>query len=150
MRKKRLQHTAYTICNMFCGWRIYNSTYDLNKLGSGLLKYDFLSKNCSFNEEPIEVLSICAEVEYFLDEELNRIGVERSSFKNIVLFVIVQQKQINAKERVTNPICLKNKKPINQGIFYQYHFNCKCVIETDEITYEGNLKKIDEWPENWP
>lgn len=137
MRKKRLQHTSFTICHMFCGWQMYDSVSYLHKLGSGLLKYDFLSNQCYFDEQLIDNLPICRAVHFFLNEELDRIGIEISSFKNALLLVDIEQERIKEKETETS------------GVFYQYTFNCRCMLETDEKIYKANYNKIEEWAENW-
>lgn len=53
MRRKRLQHTADTICRMFCGWRLVNCMPQLVDLGSGTIHIDVLTGSCSFDGEAI-------------------------------------------------------------------------------------------------
>ena len=43
MRRKRLQHAADNLCQMFCGWQQASSKHRLVELGSGSLEIDVLS-----------------------------------------------------------------------------------------------------------
>lgn len=150
MKNRKLKNTANTICQMFCGWRIFNSTFVLNSLGSGILSYDLLQDTCYFNNNKIELMPICFELKSFLSEDLNRMNIEITQLSEVILTAKIIQTIIDAKERKTISTSLKNNKPINKGKFYQYYFDCKCIIATTDRNYEGLFYKIEEWPDNWP
>ena len=75
VRRKRLQHSADTFCQMFCGWRLANSYKDLERLGSGTLSIDVLVGSCRFDGTPIEPLSIAGELHSWLCEDLAAQGI---------------------------------------------------------------------------
>src|SRR5205085_1874444 len=75
VRRKRLQHSADTFCQMFCGWRLANSYKDLGRLGSGTLSIDVLVGSCRFDGTPIEPLNIAGELHSWLCEDLTAQGI---------------------------------------------------------------------------
>ena len=75
MRHKRLKHSADTLCHMFCGWRLANSYFDIEKLGSGTLTIDALSGESKFNGTPIDDLNIAGELHLWLIEDCHANGV---------------------------------------------------------------------------
>ena len=151
MRRKRFKHTAFIICHMFCGWRLVNSTKEFNKLGSGIFKYDLLSKKASFNGEIIDNPNICYELDGFLLDEMNRLSLDYSVFKSVILNVDIEQIIIESYKRKTNDIHFdKDKKVLIKGIFYQYKLKCLCTITTEDGEYIGKYNDVEEWPDNWP
>ena len=58
MGRKRLQHVADTMCQMFCGWRLIGSKRSLVKLGAGTLEIDVITGECSFQGESILQLEL--------------------------------------------------------------------------------------------
>src|SRR5689334_12628046 len=53
MNRKRLQHVADTMCQMFCGWRLIESKPNLVNLGSGILEIDAITGQCVFQGKSI-------------------------------------------------------------------------------------------------
>ena len=66
MRKKRLQHVADTMCQMFCGWRLDSSKPDLIRPGPGSLETDAITGKCVFGGRVIERLIIAEEIRLWL------------------------------------------------------------------------------------
>jgi hypothetical protein len=75
MRRKRLQHSADTLYQMFCGWRLANFYKDLGRLGSGMLSIDVLVDSCRFDDMPIEPLNIARELHSWLRGDLAAQGI---------------------------------------------------------------------------
>src|SRR5271155_4719419 len=77
MRRKRLQHAADTICQMFCGWRLVESKPSLLKLGPGTLEIDAITGQCCFDGKTTGQLSIAEEIRVWLrlDLETNEIPI---------------------------------------------------------------------------
>jgi hypothetical protein len=70
MRRKRLQHVADTMCQMFCGWRLIESKPNLLKLGSGTLEIDAVTGQCVFQGETTGQLTIAEEIRAWLQQDL--------------------------------------------------------------------------------
>ncbi|EMO26321.1 hypothetical protein LEP1GSC170_5931 [Leptospira interrogans serovar Bataviae str. HAI135] len=97
MRKKRLKHTTFTVCRIFCGWRLINSYTELNRLRTGVLKYDFLTQRSFFNDDLIQTPNILEEIEIFFSEELDRMSLTRTAFHLAFLKVEIIQILIESK-----------------------------------------------------
>ncbi len=119
MRRKRLKHTTFTVCRMFCGWKLFNSVAELNQLGTGVLKYDFLTQQSFFNDRLIPAPNILEEIEYFFSGELDRMSLVKSVFRLASLKVGIVQTFIESKNRKTVDIHTdKKEKPISTGFDY--------------------------------
>ena len=70
MRRKRLQRTADTMCQMFCGWRLIGSKPNLLKLGSGTLEIDALTGQCVFQGKATGQITIAEELRAWLQQDL--------------------------------------------------------------------------------
>ena len=70
MRRKRLQHAADTMCQMFCGWRLIESKPNLLKLGSGTLEIDAITGQCVFQRKTTVQLTIAEEIRAWLQQDL--------------------------------------------------------------------------------
>lgn len=70
MRRKRLQHVADTMCQMFCGWRLIASKPNLLKLGSGTLEIDAITGQCVFQSKITRQLTIAEEIHAWLQQDL--------------------------------------------------------------------------------
>ncbi|EMF84081.1 hypothetical protein LEP1GSC188_0440 [Leptospira weilii serovar Topaz str. LT2116] len=78
-----MKHTTFTVCHIFCGWKLFNSVAELNQLGTGVLKYDFLTQQSFFNDRLIPAPNILEEIEYFFSGELDRkVGVSSCIFES--------------------------------------------------------------------
>ena len=70
MRRKRLKHTAFTLCQIFSGWQLINSYMEIKQQGSGKYKYDLIKDLSFFNEEIVKKLSIYYALEAFFKMNL--------------------------------------------------------------------------------
>ncbi len=70
MHRKRLQHVADTVCQMFCGWRLIESKPNLLRLGSGTLEIDAITGQCLFQGKTIGQLTIAEEIRAWLQQDL--------------------------------------------------------------------------------
>ena len=70
MGRKRLQHVADTMCQMFCGWRLIGSKPNLVDLGSGTLEIDAITGECLFAGRIIEQLTIAEEIRAWVRDDL--------------------------------------------------------------------------------
>src|SRR5687767_1271930 len=85
MGRKRLQHAADILCQMFCGWRLVNSYRELERLGSGTLVIDALTEVCTFDGQPIERLPIAGELRAWLEQDLPENGVQIAELREAAL-----------------------------------------------------------------
>lgn len=151
MRRKRLQHGADVLCQMFCGWRLINSYRDLEALGSGTLIIDALSGECAFNGKPIEELTIAGELKAWLMEDLAANSISLSDLKRAQLIAELSLSEISAHGRKTSDHHMNAQgKPVNKGLFNRLQIDCKGEIETDEKTYIASYSELEEWPRGWP
>jgi hypothetical protein len=150
MRRKRLQHGADVLCQMFCGWRLVNSYRDLESLGSGTLTVDALSGQCGFEGRPINRLTIAGELQAWLEEDLTANSIPRAGLKRAQLTAVLSRTEISAKERMTATHHISAKgDTINKGPFIRLKIDCKGEIETDEKTYTATQSELVEWPRGW-
>src|SRR5271157_2658722 len=70
MHRKRLQHIADTMCQMFCGWRLIESKPNLENLGSGTLEIDAITGQCHFQGKTMGQLTIAEEIRAWLQQDL--------------------------------------------------------------------------------
>src|SRR5260221_4938368 len=77
MRRKRLQHVADTMCQMFCGWRLIGSKRSLVNMGASTLEIDVITGKGSFQGESIRQLAIAEEIRRWMHDDLaaNKISV---------------------------------------------------------------------------
>lgn len=150
MRRKRLQHAADTICHMFCGWRLINCKPQLVELGSGTIRIDVLSGNCSFDGRPISQLSIAEELRLWLLEDLeaNKIpiaGLTRASLEAKLSF-----SEIRWRDRTTNERYFNDGRPVRTDAMHRCAIHCESEVATDEAVYSSEFQDVEEWPVGWP
>lgn len=150
MRRKRLQHAADTICHMFCGWRLINCKPQIVVLGSGIVRIDVLSGNCTFNDHPISQLSIAEELRHWLlaDLKSNHIPVDalsRASLKAKLSFG-----EIAWGDRTTTEQFFNDGRPVRTGTMHRCGMRCESEVATDDAVYRSELDDVQEWPIGWP
>ncbi len=151
MRRKRLNHAADTLCQMFRGWRIMNSYQGLAALGSGVLVIDTIAATCTFNGKRIEPLHIAGELHAWLAEDLHDHQIPLAAICSATLTVQMTLTQIAAKQRTTSVQHMAvGGQPIRKGGFLRLAVQCASCITTDEDRYEATLSDVIEWPEDWP
>jgi len=136
---------------MFCGWRLINSYRDLERLGTGQLRVDALSGNCSFNGSPIDKLSIAHELSAWMREDLLSHGIPAESIRFAELHAELSFSRIDAPDRRTNDQHMDSGgKPVRKGPFNRVQINCRGEVATDEATYTATFSDLEEWPVGWP
>ena len=151
MRRKHLQHSAFTLCHMFCGWRLINCYNALARLGSGVITIDAISGACQFNGKPIEQLSIALELRAWLAEALAANKIPVADLRRAVMTAEMNFSMIPAKQRTTNDFHMDQQgRTISEGRFNQVRIACKGEVSTDEATYTASFNDLEEWPEGWP
>jgi hypothetical protein len=151
MRRKRLQHAADTLCQMFCGWRLVNSYRDLERLGTGHLTIDALSARCLFDGKPIEDLSIAHELCEWLREDLSAHSIPASEVLRAELHAELVLSRINSPQRSTVEQHIDRRgKPIRTGQFHRLRIECNSEVATNQVTYTGSRSDVAEWPIGWP
>jgi len=151
MRRKRLQHVANILCEMFCGWRLINSGPELVRLGSGTLEIDALTGACFFDELPIAELSIAGELRDWLNQELrtNRIPIEavvRAWVRADLSFSQLPWKKRSINEYFFND----DGQEVRTPTIHQCRIQCESEVKTDEAIYRSDREDIEEWPAGWP
>jgi hypothetical protein len=151
MKHRRLQHAADTLCHMFCGWRLINCYAALEGLGSGELQINALSRECTFNGNPIEPLSIAFELNGWLEDDVKANHIDISGLKAATLKATLSLSKISPNMRKTTDQHFdKDKHAISKGTFNRLEIDCSSSIETDEMAYTSNYQDLEEWPLNWP
>ena len=151
MRRKRLQHSADTFCQMFCGWRLANSYKDLGRLGSGTLSINVLVGSCRFDGMPVEPLNIAGELHFWLREDLAAQGIPVSALLRAGLTARLSIAAIGPSPRATPVQFLgADGKPVHSGGFYRCEIECESEVVTDEAAYRSHLRDVEEWPVGWP
>jgi hypothetical protein len=142
MRRKRLNHVAFTLCHMFCGWQLYPDYRALEKLGDGTLHIDLETLACTFNGRKISSLSIARTLRAFFDDELTVHKIPITAIESATLKVELKIEKLSAAQR---PLP-KTVFPVTAKRFTQCHFACQSRIVTSSAVYAREFSKVDEWP----
>jgi hypothetical protein len=151
MRRKRLQHSADTLCQMFCGWRLANCYKDLENLGSGTVNIDVLIGSCRFEEVTIEPLYIAGELHAWLREDLAEHRIPIESLRHAILTAHLSLVDIAAQPRTTAVQFLGvDGKPVRSGKFHRCEIECESEVATEDAIYRSHARDVEEWPAAWP
>lgn len=150
MRRKRLQHAADTICQMFCGWRLINCKSKLVELGSGTICIDVLSGNCTFNGHPVSQLSIAEELRLWLVNDLDRNHIPVAALSRASLQAKISLSEIPWRERTTNEQYFNNGRLVRTDILHRCVIRCESDVTTDDAVYRSEFEDVEEWPLGWP
>jgi hypothetical protein len=150
MRHKRLQHVANTLCHMFCGWQLMFSYPMLEQLGSGTLRLNVLTEDCSFNDTPIPPLAIAGTLAAWLRQELMDNHIDIAALTEATLTAQLDIKRIESRHRQRN----NQYFGPNQQLLKPTHFTacviaCRSQVVTDEKTYTSEYHDYEEWPHGW-
>ncbi len=151
MRRKRLKHSADTLCHMFCGWRLMNSYADIELLGSGTLEIDALTGSATFNGQPIDPLAIAGELQAWLAEDCESNNIPIDEIRTANLTATLDLTKTDWKQRQTCQHWFDHKgaeivwRQINRCVI-----ECSSIITTDECEYRSLYNDIEEWPEGFP
>jgi hypothetical protein len=149
MRRKRLQHVADTMCQMFCGWRLIGSKPNLVNLGSGTLEIDAITGQCSFQGQIIDQLTIAEEIRAWIQADLaaNRIPV--ASLTGARLSVKLSFSEVPWNKH-TRQIFYSDEGSVRTEKMNRCTIECDSNVATDEAVYRSKLREIQEWPIGWP
>jgi hypothetical protein len=151
MRRRRLQHAADILCQMFCGWRLVNSYERLPGLGSGTLAIDALTGSCSFEGVPIEPLNIAGELQAWLSDDLSASRIPPESLTRAVLTARLTYSTTPRSGRVTKVYFFRSDGTTTRSTAYhRLLIECESEVATDEAVYRSRYRDIEEWPEGWP
>jgi hypothetical protein len=144
MKKKRLQHAADNICQIFCGWRLTFDYEQLARLGSGTLIIDLKNERCQFNGQAIGSLKIAGEIGAWLLRDLTDNKISAAGIRAIELVAKLQQGIISDAER--------KKGVMWAGGTHEYYIaceiDCQSRVVTDEKTYYCKYRDYEEWPDD--
>lgn len=151
MKRKRLQHAADTLCQMFCGWRLINCYRDLVNLGSGVLTIDALAGTCEFNGRPIPQLSIAFELHAWLQQDLAAHRIPSEAIRQAFLVADLGFSPIEASQRVTPDQHFDHGgRTVRAGPFHRLRIRCESTVETNDASYRSSYEDLEEWPVGWP
>jgi hypothetical protein len=151
VRRKRLQHSANILCQMFCGWRLGGSYKDLERLGSGTLSIDALVGSCRFDGVPVEPPHIAGELHAWLCQDLTAQGIPIAALLRAALTARLSITAIGPRQRITLVhFSLANGKRVRWDKFYRCVIECESEVATDEAAYRSRLADVEEWPAGWP
>jgi hypothetical protein len=140
MRRKRLQHLAQNLAQMFCGWQLLPDYGILTRLGNGILEIDVLERSCRFNGEPIKPLVMAKVLNSWMQEDLQDHGIPLESIRAAVVQVEFTTRHTN-KQQILSGVWAKPSRH-----FVLCDLNCRGRVSTDERIYEGEYRELEEWP----
>ena len=146
MRRKRLKHAVFTLCHMFCGWRLMNSYKQIAELGSGTLAIDVVSGHCSFDGEDIPSLTIADELQCWFASDMAANHIQTDKIVSATLTASLNLGVVNKGRRVKSQYYFSNGKHLNSPEIFQCKIECRGKIVTDETDYESAYSDIAEWP----
>jgi hypothetical protein len=149
MRRKKLQNLANTMCQMFCGWRIHTSKPDLVLLGSGVLKIDAVTGQCTFEGKIIDKLKIAGEIRAWMQQELMTNKIPISALTDAHLTAKLSFSVVPWSEP-TREIFYSGGKAIRTEKINRCLMECESNVMTEEAIYDSKLTEIQEWPVGWP
>ena len=149
MRRKRLQHAADTMCQMFCGWRLIESKPNLLNLGSGTLEIDAITGQCHFQGKSIGQLTIAEEIRAWLQQDLAACKIPISMLTGAHLAVKLSFSVVPWNER-TREIFYSDGKAIRTERMNRCVMECNSNVTMDESVYRSKLMEVQEWPLGWP
>ena len=150
MRRKRLQHAADTLCQMFCGWRLVNSFEEITRIGTGTLKIDAISGSCKFNDQEIASIRIAGELNAWLNRDLEKHSIPVAEISRAELTATLTVSRVQTKQRRMKTYFFDSDgKHIAQNNRTRCEITCHSEIATDEAVYRSELKDIEEWPDGW-
>ena len=149
MNRKRLQHVADTMCQMFCGWRLIESKPNLMNLGSGILEIDAISGQCLFQGKSIGQLTIAEEIRAWLQQDLATNKIPIAVLTGAHLAVKLSFSVVPWNES-TREIFYSGGKAVRTEQMNRCVVECDSNVATDDAVYHSKLIKAEEWPLGWP
>lgn len=149
MQRKRVQHIADTVCQMFCGWRLIASKPNLLKLGSGTLEIDAITGQCIFQDKAIGQLTIAEEIRAWLHQDLATNKIPVAALTGAHLSVKLSFSVVPWNESTTE-IFYSDGKAIRTEKMNRCVIECDSKVTTDRSVYRSTLMEVQEWPLDWP
>lgn len=150
MRRKRLKHVAFTLCEMFCGWRLINSYNAIAELGSGVLSINVPTAKCDFNGKEIKSIHIAGELQFWFQKELADNNIPAEAVISAEVVAELEVKFIESKKRTKASYFFSSDgKHIKSVKIYQCKIDCYSKIITNEAEYRGRSTGVEEWPEDF-
>jgi hypothetical protein len=149
MRRKRLQHVADTMCQMFCGWRLITSKPNLVKLGSGTLEIDAITGECRFQGKILAQLTIAEEIRAWMHHELATNNIPIAALTSARLAVNITFSVVPCSEP-SKEIFYSGGKAVRTNKMNRCILECSSSVTTDETAYRSKLGETQEWPLGWP
>jgi len=140
MRRKRLQHVAQNLGQMFCGWQLFQDWSRLSSLGAGIIEMDFRTGLCTHNGVTIPPLTMMEVLGHWLNDDLKSQGLSLESLETATLKVEFSTER-HTGQRVEN---------VRWGRPTRDYVGCKlsCIgsVSTDECVYTATYEDYEEWP----
>ena len=149
MQRKRLQHVADTMCQMFCGWRLNESKPNLVNLRSGTLELDAITGRCVFQGKTIGQLTIAEEIRAWLQQDLATNKIPISVLTGAHLAVKLSFSVVPWNEP-TREIFYSDGKVVRTEKMNRCVMECHSNVTTGESVYHSKLIEAQEWPLGWP
>ena len=149
MRRKRFQHVADNLCQMFCGWRQTFSKPHLVRLGTGRLEIDALNGACAFNGVSVDPLPIAAELRLWLEQDLEQHGVPKHALEEASVRADLSLDTV-PWDPVLRTQFFRDGEPVSSGPMHRCTVKCTCLVRTDDAEYRGEMNDIERWPIGWP
>jgi hypothetical protein len=151
LRRKRLQHVADTLCEIFCGWRLANSFAELARLGSGELEINCLTGACRFGDGKIASLAIAQELKAWLDADLAKHSIDPAWLDQAWLRAKIDVTQINRRARTAQTVYLgRDGKPMKPSTLVRCSIACESRVKTETTLYSASKSDVEEFPAEWP
>ena len=151
MRRKRLQHAADILCQMFCGWRLINSYRELERLGSGRWRINALTEQCLHNGIAVKSLTIAGELAAWLKEELAANNIDIAAVHEATLEADVILGSVPRNDRRNKDVhYAPDGRATLPAQFITCDISCRSRVATDEKVYTSEYSDHEEWPPGWP
>ena len=151
MGRKRLNHAADTLCDMFCGWRLANSYRGLEQLGSGRLEIDVLRAACRFNGQEIDTLPIAGELSSWFVEDCAAYGIPLNDLSKAASVADLELSEVGQAHRQTREVHFDvGGQAMTKGRFNRLVIRCVSEIALGEHRYGSKRRDVEEWPVGWP
>jgi|GEM_PF-4206102 len=152
MRRKRLNHIVFTICDMFCGDSLFSSYPQLVELGSGTLIIDVLASQCSFNGRDIDQLPIARYLHKWMVQDCatNRIDISLIAKARLTVDIHLSSIMWGERQSSLTETFYVAGTPIKTNEARRCVFLCSSVVQTDDTTYAATCERTREWPTAWP
>jgi hypothetical protein len=149
MRRKRLQHIADTMCQMFCGCRLTGSKPNLVNLGSGTLNINAITGQCFFHGKKIAQLTIAEEMRAWLQQDFATNKIPLATLTGAQLTVKLSFSMVPWNEPAKE-IFYSDGKAVRTEKMNQCILECDSKVTTGEAVYRSTLSEVQEWPLGWP